>query len=96
MTNPQEMRTVQVNGKLVETVEAQKEVFFCDTNRSPTFVGDEKKVDLVIFTKILENLNDPSNPTITKTFIGFRCVTVLQEDLDNGTTIDPNERPARV
>ena len=55
ITHPQEMGTVNKGANAV-TVESQKEVFLCDFN--PTGTGTIlKKVDLVLFTEIYENVN---------------------------------------
>ena len=53
--HPQEMGTVNKGANAV-TIESQKEIFLCDFN--PTGEGTIlKKVDLVLFTEIYENLN---------------------------------------
>ncbi|MGH9922392.1 MAG: thrombospondin type 3 repeat-containing protein, partial [Nitrososphaerales archaeon] len=73
--HPQEMNTVN-KGKIVKTVEAQKEVFRCDFGN--TNASDDKKVDLVVFTEIWEDLSKiPNNPVVKKAFESFRCVTSI-------------------
>jgi hypothetical protein len=73
--HPQEMNTVN-KGKIVKTVEAQKEVFVCTMN-TPSDITDDKKVDLVLFTEIWEDLGRlPDNPVV-KAFESFRCVTSI-------------------
>ncbi len=75
ITHPQEMNTVN-KGSIVKTIEAQKEVFMCNLGN-----GTIKKVDLVLFTEIWENLNNlPNDPIIKKAFESMRCVIL------NGTT----------
>lgn len=75
--HPQEMNTVTRNGNgIVKTIEAQKEVFTCTlATTDPT---DDKKVDIVIFTEIWEDLKNithtPPDPTVLKTFLSMRCV----------------------
>ena len=69
--NPQEMNTVN-KGKIVKTIEAQKEVFYC-------WVGNvEKKVDVVIFKEIWEDVSKlPNDPVISESFEKFRCVVKI-------------------
>ncbi|MGH9876617.1 MAG: hypothetical protein ACRD5H_03190 [Nitrososphaerales archaeon] len=71
ITHPQEMNTV-VKGKLAKTVEAQKEVFYC-TLSDTTF----KKVDIVLFTEIYEDLNTQTTTSVQ--FLSARCV-ILEND----------------
>ena len=79
----QEMDTVN-KGSIVKTVESQKEVFLC-------FLPDSQKlVDLVVFTEIWEDLDQPD--AVIKEFLAFRCVTALR--LDAGT--EDETRPAKV
>jgi hypothetical protein len=58
--HPQEMNTVR-KGATAKTIETQKEVFICtfaDGPDSPTTPSpNDKKVDLVLFTDIFQNLN---------------------------------------
>jgi hypothetical protein len=67
VAHPEEMNTV-VSSKypnIVKTVDAQKEVFLCDFN---------KKVDVIIFTEIWEDLKKlPGNPVIKRETISLRC-----------------------
>jgi len=69
---PQEMNTV-TKGKIAKTVEAQKEVFRCTPG------GDYKKVDIVLFTEIYEDLNTQTTTSVQ--FLSARCV-VLESDGD--------------
>ncbi|MFY3740020.1 MAG: hypothetical protein HMLIMOIP_000445 [Candidatus Nitrosomirales archaeon] len=71
-THPQEMNTV-TKGKLAKTIEAQKEIFECDFETDST----EKKVDIVLFTEIYEDLN--TQETTDVQFLSARCV-VLRTD----------------
>ncbi|MGH9934511.1 MAG: hypothetical protein ACRD3Z_05270, partial [Nitrososphaerales archaeon] len=71
ITHPQEMNTV-VKGKLAKTVEAQKEVFYCTLGNN-TF----KKVDIVLFTEIYEDLNTQTTTSVQ--FLSARCV-ILEND----------------
>ncbi len=73
ITHPQEMNTV-VKGKLAKTVEAQKEVFLCTLSD-----GTTKKVDIVLFTEIYEDLN--TQTTTSTQFLSARCV-ILETDND--------------
>ena len=67
LSHPEEMNTV-VSVKypnIIKTVDAQKEVFLCDFN---------KKVDVVIFTEIWEDLNKlPLNPVVKREVVSLRC-----------------------
>ncbi len=96
-------------GKIVKTVEANKQILFCDldddndTGVSPsccTGNGVEKKLDRVLFTDIWENLSLlPNDPVVKKEFLGFSCVVVLAEDGDGsggGFGTEPEDKPARV
>ena len=75
ITHPQEMTTVN-KGNNVLTVEAQKEVFSCSFTD-----GTEKKVDLVIFTSISEDIRDQgvdaSPGSDAFQFLEARCVVVV-------------------
>jgi hypothetical protein len=67
VAHPEEMNTVThpVNTYVVKTIDAQKEVFLCDFN---------KKVDVIIFTEIWEDLNKlPGNPVVKRTVESLRC-----------------------
>ena len=80
ITHPQEMNTV-TKGKLAKTVEAQKEFFNCLLPAGCEEDCVEKKVDIVLFTEIYEDLN---TQTITSVqFLSARCV-VLLTDTDAG------------
>ncbi len=74
ISHPQEMNTVN-KGSIVKTIESQKEVFQCNLDNKGVY---DKKVDLVLFTEIWENLNKlPDDPIVKKTFLSFRCVVNL-------------------
>jgi len=71
---PQEMNTV-TKGKIAKTVEAQKEVFRClDIGDSNT----DKKVDIVLFTEIYEDLNTQTTTSVQ--FLSARCVVLDTDD----------------
>jgi len=71
ITHPQEMNTVN-KGNNAKTIESQKEVFTC------TFGGVTKKVDLVVFTEIYENL---SSRTITDVQShAMKCVSLVRDN----------------
>ncbi|MFY3740716.1 MAG: hypothetical protein HMLIMOIP_001159 [Candidatus Nitrosomirales archaeon] len=74
ISHPQEMNTV-VKGKLAKTVEAQKEVFICNFS-----VNTQKKVDIVLFTEIYEDLNTQTTTSVQ--FLSARCV-ILFHDFDD-------------
>ena len=74
ITHPQEMNTV-TKGKLAKTVEAQKEVFFCHLD------GTLKKVDIVLFTEIYEDLNTQTTTSIQ--FLSARCVILETDNSDD-------------
>src|SRR5574341_905648 len=77
ITHPQEMNTVN-KGKLAKTVEAQKEVFHCDLESAGNWPFEtEKKVDIVLFTEIYEDLNTQTTTSVQ--FLSARCV-VLNTD----------------
>ncbi len=69
--HPQEMNTVN-KGNIVKTIESQKEVFLCNIG-----AGAFKKVDIVLFTEIWENLSNLSSPIIKVEFEAMRCVLNL-------------------
>jgi hypothetical protein len=79
-SHPQEMNTVN-KGNIVKTIEAQKEVFICEMNLDVESFDplDDKKVDLVIFTEIWEDLRTLEDPIISTQFEFFRCVVLLSE-----------------
>ncbi|MFY3739947.1 MAG: hypothetical protein HMLIMOIP_000372 [Candidatus Nitrosomirales archaeon] len=101
--HPQEMNTVN-KGNIVKTIEAQKEIFICNldflTEGTNDFVidvgsvlivfpGYEKKVDIVTFTEIWEDLSLlPANPVVKKEFLVFRCVVgMIVDDDGDGTRL---------
>ncbi len=75
ITHPQEMNTIR-KGSIAKTVEAQKEVFTCYFPDGPDQRGSEnpndKKVDLVIFTEIYQNL-DTQTPADLQ-ILSMKCV----------------------
>lgn len=88
ISHPQEMNTVN-KGKIAKTIETQKEVFNCD---NINYSGTDKKVDIVLFTEIFEDL---TTKTVLETqFYAMRCV-VLVTDNDSDTD-DPINRDGRV
>jgi len=70
--HPQEMNTVN-KGNIVKTIEAQKEAFECELPDET-----EKKVDLVIFTEIYEDLS--TQTVLDIQFHVMRCVVLLFDD----------------
>jgi hypothetical protein len=74
-THPQEMNTV-TKGKLAKTVEAQKEVFFCHFG-----TGTLKKVDIVLFTEMYEDLNTQTTTSVQ--FLSARCVVLVTDNSDD-------------
>jgi len=67
VAHPEEMNTVvdTDNTNIVKTIDAQKEVFLCDFS---------KKVDVIIFTELWENLDKlPGNPVFKRTVESLRC-----------------------
>jgi hypothetical protein len=75
--HPQEMNTVS-KGKIVKTIDAQKEIFLCRLGPE----GDVwKKVDVVLFTEIWEDVSKlPLNPIIKITVESMRCVIDLSTE----------------
>lgn len=70
---PIEMNTVAGSGTLantVKTIEAEKEVFNCDTPQTPT-----KIKDVIIFTEIFEDLSTQS--TVKRTYLSATCVKAI-------------------
>jgi len=68
-TLPLEMNTV-VDGRIVKTIEAEKEVFECDfDNDVPTTI-----LDVTIFTEIFEEVKSRSHEVIAKKFDAAICV----------------------
>jgi hypothetical protein len=77
ITHPQEMGTVNKGANAV-TVESQKEVFICDFGGVTVI----KKVDLVLFTEIYENLNSQTIQDIQAH--SMKCsVLVTDSNFDN-------------
>ncbi|MFY3740949.1 MAG: hypothetical protein HMLIMOIP_001394 [Candidatus Nitrosomirales archaeon] len=76
ITHPQEMNTV-TRSKIAKTIETQKEVFFCTLNESPLVI---KKVDIVLFTEISEDLN--TQTTFPVQFLSARCVVLVTDSDD--------------
>lgn len=83
LTHPQEMNTV-TKGKIAKTIEAQKEFFECELGPpSGACEGDpcvEKKVDIVLFTEIYEDLN--TQETTSVQFLSARCVVLRTDGVD--------------
>ncbi|MFY3739837.1 MAG: hypothetical protein HMLIMOIP_000256 [Candidatus Nitrosomirales archaeon] len=77
--HPQEMDTI-TKGSTAKTIETQKEVFTCTMN-TPNDITDDKKVDLVLFTEIYQNLNTltSQNPTMLSMKCVIKIDTVLVE-----------------
>ncbi|MGH9934572.1 MAG: hypothetical protein ACRD3Z_05590, partial [Nitrososphaerales archaeon] len=75
-THPQEMNTVN-KGITVTTIETQKEVFLCTLIADP---GAVKKVDIVTFTIIYENLSTQTVEEVQ--FHSMRCVILITDQLD--------------
>jgi hypothetical protein len=74
ITHPQEMNTVN-KGNTVTTVETQKEVFFC------TIAPAVKKVDVVTFTMIFENVATQTVDEVQ--FHAMRCVVLITDQSDD-------------
>jgi hypothetical protein len=74
ITHPQEMNTVN-KGSIAKTIEAQKEVFLCE------FGGVGKKVDIILFTQIYEDLN--TQTVIDVQFHSMRCVALWFDQSDD-------------
>lgn len=84
---PQEMNTVN-KGKIAKTIETQKEQFLCDFTTSPVI----KKVDIVLFTEIYEDLN--TQQTLEVQFHVARCVIVVFDGV--AASADGSNRDARL
>jgi hypothetical protein len=88
IAEPQEMNTV-IKGSVVKTIEAQKEIFLCDLDNDSRH---EKKVDLVLFTDIWENLNRlPGNTVVQESSLSFRCVVNTDEAEVESCTFQPHK-----
>ncbi len=80
ITHPQEMITV-TKVKTAKTVEAQKEVFLCTLSD-----GTTKKVDIVLFTEIYEDLNTQTTTSVQ--FLSARCVILETDNINGGDLQD--------
>jgi hypothetical protein len=94
LESPIDMNTVNKN-KIVKTIKAEKEIYFCDLDTDSAELA-LKKVDLVIFAEIWENLNLlPADPVIKKEVFTFKCVALIEfafvEACDFSTTDDITE-----
>jgi hypothetical protein len=76
-THPQEMNTVN-KGSIVTTIETQKEIFLCTLTATPAAV---KKVDVVTFTIIYENLSTQTVEEVQ--FHSMRCVILITDQTDD-------------
>jgi len=79
ITHPQEMNTV-TKVKTAKTMEAQKEVFTCNLN------GTIKKVDIVLFTEIYEDLSTQTTTSVQ--FLSARCVVLISDSNNSGDLQD--------
>ncbi|MEM2760583.1 MAG: S8 family peptidase [Nitrososphaerales archaeon] len=80
ITHKQEMSTIvsPTDSSVVKTVEAQKEVFNCTFGTLET--TDDKKVDVIIFTSIWEDLDKLNGNTIVKRNIrAITCVVSVDK-----------------
>ncbi|MGH9922274.1 MAG: hypothetical protein ACRD38_05940, partial [Nitrososphaerales archaeon] len=87
--HPQEINTVK-RGNIVKTIEVQKEVFVCDTDDiNPPSIpslpnnpdSDDRKVSVVIFTEIWEDLSLLPGDTVTQvTFEAFICQLFMNSE----------------
>jgi hypothetical protein len=94
---------VKANSNIAKTVEAQKEVFLCDLDGDtapgnlcsptaprdddPTCFDPDKKVDVVLFTEIYENM--VTRTIIDTQFYSMRCVLLITDNTlvsDGGKT----------
>ena len=87
LDSPQETNTIN-KGKLAKTIDAQKEIFICDFKPADTDVV--KKVDIVIFAEVYEDLN--TQTTIETQFHAARCVILVTD----GPEEDAVEQDAKV
>ena len=97
LEHPQEINTVK-RGKIVKTIEMQKEVFLCDPDDLPPdpssipspLDSDDRKISVVIFTEIWEDLSLLPGDTITqKTFEAFVCVISMTSHSDHRCAFKP-------
>ena len=72
---PQETNTIN-KGKIAKTIDAQKEVFICDFD--PTNTDVVKKVDIVIFAEVYEDLSTQTTTEVQ--FHAARCVILITDD----------------
>ena len=92
-SDPQEMDIVR-SGKIAKTIESQKEIYICFLDFNQADQPDtKKKVDIVMFTEIYEDLN--TMEVIDVQFHQMRCVMLITNDVDNSNTED-NIRDATV
>lgn len=77
---PQEMNTVN-RAKAAKTIESQKEVFLCQLSD-----GTQKKVDIVLFTEIYEDLNTQTTTAVQ--FLSARCVVLVSDTSSSSTEGD--------
>ncbi|MGH9923575.1 MAG: hypothetical protein ACRD38_12575, partial [Nitrososphaerales archaeon] len=83
ITHPMEMNTVvKANANIAKTVEAQKEVFLCDLDGGTQF-EPTKKVDIVLFTEIYENM--VTRTIIDTQFYSMRCVLLITDNSPDKT-----------
>lgn len=94
ITHPMEMNTVvRGNDNIAKTVEAQKEIFLCDLDGDslkkpclstatraddPMCFDPDKKVDIVLFTEIYENM--VTRTIIDTQFFSMRCVLLITDN----------------
>ena len=88
LDHPQEMNTVN-KGNHAKTIEAQKEVYICNDIGGSDVT---KKVDIVNFTEIYEDLNTQEITSIQ--FLSARCVILVTDD--DSDTNTPEDRDGRV
>ncbi len=89
ITHPQEMNTVN-KGSIAKTIEAQKEVFICELGVDACSVDVEimcpdtgvvKKVEVVLFTDIYEDLSTQTVEEVQ--FHSMRCVILITDQTDD-------------
>jgi hypothetical protein len=74
------MNTVN-RAKAAKTIESQKEVFLCQLSD-----GTQKKVDIVLFTEIYEDLNTQTTTAVQ--FLSARCVVLVSDTSSSSTEGD--------
>jgi hypothetical protein len=86
--HPQEMNTVK-RGNIVKTIEVQKEVFVCDNDGDDTILTtptynpdtDDRKVSVVMFTEIWQDLSLLPGDTVTEVrFEAFICQLFMNSE----------------